>query len=166
MRQPNCRFSTPRVINVERTLSNFTIMMVMLQCGTVMTLIIYNTISHITQPWWLHYMETFSALLALCAGNSPVTGEFPHKGQWCRALMFSLICAWIRGWVNNREAGDLRCHRTHYDVIVMALTTVKHRTGAKLITVVSIYEKIDHVMTVMKFGDLWLNVDLWSHMPT
>ena len=27
-------------------------------------------------PWWLHQMETFAALLALCAGNSPVTGEF------------------------------------------------------------------------------------------
>ena len=118
-KQPNCSFSTPRVINVERTLSDFTIMMVMLQCGTVMTLIIYNTISHITQPWWLHYMETFSALLALCAGNSPVTGEFPHKGQWCRALMFSLICAWIRGWVNNREAGDLRCHRTYDRKLIM-----------------------------------------------
>ena len=24
-------------------------------------------------------METFSALLALCAGNSPVTGEFPSQ---------------------------------------------------------------------------------------
>ena len=30
--------------------------------------------------WWLHQMETFSALLALCAGNSPVTGEFPTQG--------------------------------------------------------------------------------------
>ena len=44
----------------------------------------------------------------------------PHKGQWRGALMFSLICAWINGWVNNREAGDLRCHRAHYDVSVMA----------------------------------------------
>ena len=43
--------------------------------------------------WWRHQMETFSALLALCAGNSPVTGEFPHKGQWRGALMFSLIWA-------------------------------------------------------------------------
>ena len=43
----------------------------------------------------------------------------PHKGQWRRALMFSLICTRINGWVNNREAGDLRRHRTHYDVIVM-----------------------------------------------
>ena len=29
--------------------------------------------------WWRHQMETFSALLAICAGNSPVTGEFPAQ---------------------------------------------------------------------------------------
>ena len=44
----------------------------------------------------------------------------PHKGQWRRAYMFSLICVWINDWVNNREAGDLRLYRAHYDVIVMA----------------------------------------------
>ena len=33
--------------------------------------------------------------------------------------MFSLICVWINGWVNNRETGDLRRYRVHYDVIVM-----------------------------------------------
>ena len=33
--------------------------------------------------------------------------------------MFSLICAWINGWVNNREAGDLRRQGAHYDVTVM-----------------------------------------------
>ena len=43
----------------------------------------------------------------------------PHKGQWRGALMISLICVWINDWVNNREAGDLRRHRAHYDVIVM-----------------------------------------------
>ena len=43
----------------------------------------------------------------------------PHKGQWRGALMFSLICAWINGWVNNREAGDLRRHRAHHGVTVM-----------------------------------------------
>ena len=43
----------------------------------------------------------------------------PHIGQWRGALMFTLICARINGWVNNREAGDLRRHRAHYDVIVM-----------------------------------------------
>ena len=43
----------------------------------------------------------------------------PHKGQWLRALIFSLIFAWISGWVNYREAGVLRRHRAHYDVIVI-----------------------------------------------
>ena len=63
--------------------------------------------------WWRHQMDTFSALLVICAGNSP------HKGQWRGALMFTLICARINGWVNNREAGDLRRYRAPYDVIVI-----------------------------------------------
>ena len=75
-------------------------------------------------------METFSALLALWAGNSPVPVNSPHKGQWRGALMFSLICAWINDWVSNREAGDLRRNRGHYDVNVMFWrareTLVKH----------------------------------------
>ena len=40
----------------------------------------------------------------------------PHKGQWRGALMFSLICVWTNGWVNNREAGDL-------DAIVPIMTS-------------------------------------------
>ena len=65
--------------------------------------------------WWCHQMETFYALLAICAGNSL------HKGQWRGALMFSLICARINRWVNIREAGDSRRYRAHYNVIVMIL---------------------------------------------
>ena len=49
--------------------------------------------------------------------RSPVNS--PHKGQWSGALIFFLICAWINGWVNNGEAGDLRRHRTHYNVTVL-----------------------------------------------
>ena len=48
---------------------------------------------------------------------SPVNS--PHKGQWRGALIFSSNCAWINGWVNNREAGNLRRHCAHYDGIVM-----------------------------------------------
>ena len=69
--------------------------------------------------WRRHQMETFSALLAICAGNSPVLGEFPAQRPTTRSLMFYLICVWINGWVNNREAGDLRRYRAHYDVTVM-----------------------------------------------
>ena len=49
--------------------------------------------------------------------RSPVNST--HKGQWRRALIVSLICVLINGWGNNRDAGDLRRHRAHYDVIVM-----------------------------------------------
>ena len=82
--------------------------------GTSLRLVRFNS-----SPWWRHQMETFSALLAICAGNSPVPVNSLRKGQWRGALMFSLICTRINGWVNNGEAGDLRRNRAHYDVIVM-----------------------------------------------
>ena len=47
------------------------------------------------------------------------TVNSPHKGQWRGGLMFSLTCVWINGWVNNREAGDLRRYHVHCDVVVM-----------------------------------------------
>ena len=43
----------------------------------------------------------------------------PHKGQWRRVLLFSLICVWVNGCVNIDEIGDSRRHRAHYDAIVM-----------------------------------------------
>ena len=58
---------------------------------------------------------------------SPVNS--PHKGQWRGALMFSLICPWINAWINNREAGDLRCHPAHYDITVMWYISLSSDTG-------------------------------------
>ena len=53
---------------------------------------------------WRHQMETFSALLAICAGNSPAPGEFPTQRPVTRSF---------------RQAGDLRRYRAHYDVTLM-----------------------------------------------
>ena len=64
---------------------------------------------------WKHFPRCWPFVRGI--HRSPVNSS--HKGQWRGALMFSLICVWINSWVNNREAGDLRRHRTHYDVIVM-----------------------------------------------
>ena len=77
-------------------------------------------------------METFSALLAVCAENSPVPVNSPHKGQWHGALMFTTICARINDWVNNGEAGDLRRYRIHYDVTVMNFLAAKDTTAGEL----------------------------------
>ena len=75
----------------------------------------------ITSTWWRHQMETFPRYWPFVLGihRSPVNS--PHKGQWRGALIFSLICVWINGWVNNREAGDLRRYRAHYDVTVIII---------------------------------------------
>ena len=64
-------------------------------------------------------METFPRYWPLC-GKFTGPGDFPAQRRTVtRSLMFSLICVWINGWENNREAGDLRRYRAHYDVIVM-----------------------------------------------
>ena len=64
-------------------------------------------------------METFSALLAHCEGNPPVTGWFPSQRPVTRNydVSFDLrLHKWLR---NNWDAGDLKRYRTHYDDIVM-----------------------------------------------
>ena len=70
---------------------------------------------------WKRFLRFWSFVRGI--HRSPVNS--PHTGQWRGALMFSLICGWINGWVNNREAGDLRRHRAHYDVTVFKLWTGK-----------------------------------------
>ena len=72
-------------------------------------------VSHDDVIKWKHFPRYWPFVREI--HRSPV--NFPHKGQWRGALMFTLICAQMNGWVNNREAGDLRRYRVHYDVIVM-----------------------------------------------
>ena len=74
---------------------------------------------------WRHQKETFSALLAHCEGNSPVTGEFPSQRPVSDAqLWWFFTCVWTKGCANNRDAGDLRRHRAHYDVTLMIQLSV------------------------------------------
>ena len=62
--------------------------------------------SHDDAIKWKHFLRYWPFVRGI--HRSPVNS--PHKGQWRGALLFSLICASINGWVNNREAGDLRRH--------------------------------------------------------
>ena len=76
---------------------------------------VFNHSPHDDVIKWKHFPRYWPFVRGI--HRSPVNS--PHKDQWRGALMFSLICARISGWVNNREAGDLRRHRAHYDVIEM-----------------------------------------------
>ena len=64
-------------------------------------------------------METSSALLVICAGNSPVTGEIPAQRPVTRSFAVFFDLRLNKRLSNNGEAGDLRCHRAHDDVIAM-----------------------------------------------
>ena len=92
--------------------------------------------------------------------RSPVNS--PHKGQWRGALMFSLICVWINGWVNNREAGDLRRYRAHYDVTVMERTSSRDHhavqstiSNTAALSQARLFYCVNWLMTHLILGD-WL----------
>ena len=74
----------------------------------------------IDSAWWRHQMKTFSALLALCAGNSPVTGKFPAQRPVTRSFGVSFDLHL------NKQLSKLSWgwwhHCTHYDVTVVIPT--------------------------------------------
>ena len=82
---------------------------------------------YVTKGWNLksiHMVMSSNGVIFRFTGplSGKITGHRwipPHKGQRRGALMLSLICAWIGGWVNNRQSGGLWRHRGHYDVTVM-----------------------------------------------
>ena len=75
-----------------------------------------NKTSHDDVIKWRHFLLYWPFVW----GIHPAPVNSPHKCQWRGAFkMFSLIYAWINGWVNNRGAGVLRRHRAHYDVTAM-----------------------------------------------
>ena len=144
--------------------------------------VMYRDVTYISVPLnhddvikWKHFPRNWPFVREI--HRSPV--NFPHKGQWRGALMFSLIYAWINDWVNNREAGDLRRQHVHYDVIVMSLwfqSRLVQRYTA--ITMQNIYKTRFHalqkhllsaVMGLFNFNHahlnwtpLWLNPLTWG----
>ena len=79
-----------------------------------------------------HYMHDdviqrkhFSRYWPIVRGIHRSSVNSPHKGRW-RGLWCFLSSE--PGRVNNRKSGDLRCHRAHYEVIVMRLLTIHNHT--------------------------------------
>ena len=98
--------------------------------GMLIVLLLYR-LYHDDVIKWKHFPRNWPFVREI--HRSPV--NFPHKGQWRGALMFSLIYAWLNDWVNNREAGDLRRQHGHYDVIVMSiLVTIIQKKSNQIIT--------------------------------
>ena len=79
--------------------------------------------------WWRHQMETFSALLAICAGYSLVSGEFPTQRPVTRSfdVFFDLrlnkrLCKQLGGWWFETLSRPLWRHRNVYVLLLSWLT--------------------------------------------
>ena len=115
---------------------------------------------------WKHFPRCWP--FARGIHRSPVNS--PHKGQWRGALMFSLIWVWMKGWVNNRKAGDLRHYRAHYDATVMQMYASHHagiRDYAEMFLLwLYFFKLIGPSKSGRQFSDdifkcIFLNVNVW-----
>ena len=87
--------------------------------------------------------------------QSPV--NFPHKGQSLGALMFSLMCAWINGWVNNREAAQI--------AKFMGPTWVLSAPGGPHVSPMNIAIRVVNwnAMAPIKMSGTHFTKDVWAH---
>ena len=74
-----------------------------------------GAISHDDVIKWKHFPRHWPFVRGIHRSSE----NFQHKGQWRGALTFSLISTCTKSWANNGDAGNLRRHRAHCDVIVM-----------------------------------------------
>ena len=104
-------------------------------------------------------METFSALLAICEGNSTGHRWIPRTKANDAELWYFLWSAPDKnGWVNNGEAGDLGRHWAHYDIIVMNSPEWKKATRA-------ILKLLHYLKRVWTSRVLYLHTVSLTHCP-
>ena len=73
-----------------------------------------NVVMQLDRSQWRHQMKTFSALLVLCVGNSPVTGDFPSPRPVTRSFVCIFYLRMNKRLGKNRDADDLRRHRAQW----------------------------------------------------
>ena len=98
--------------------------------------------------WWRHQMGTFSALLALCAGHSPVTGvtgEFPSQRPVTRsfAVFFDLclnkrFSKQSRRWWFETPSCSLWRHLNHPTTLLVVLATLYSERQSALVSKVHV----------------------------
>ena len=106
--------------------------------------------------WWHHQMETFSALLALCAGNSPVTGEFPLQRPvtWSFDVFFDLQ-------LNKRLSKQSRCW--WYEMPPCSLRPHCNDLGPLLLTGI-IFDERNYFALIPAWKSNYINCKVWDEI--
>ena len=105
---------------------------------------------------WKHFLCYWPFVQGIY--GSPVNSH--DKVQWRRALMFTLICIWTNVWVNNRDAGNLKRYRTHYDVTVMRKLQPHVSGSVQWINTLKLRQNSHHFPdNIFKF--IFLNENIW-----
>ena len=88
---------------------------------------------HVIITWWRYQMETFSALLAFCAGNSPVPGEFPSQRPATRSFDVSFdlclnkqLSKQSRRWWFETPSHPLLRHNNEFQVVIPPWSAPSH----------------------------------------
>ena len=109
-------------------------------------------IEGLTGTWWRHQMETFSALLAICAGNSPVPGEFPAQRPVTRSfdVFFDLrlnkrLSKQSWGWWSETLSRPLWRHRNVNVRIRLVERSGTRQRRVQIIKVISCKAPIPHL---------------------
>ena len=106
----------------------------------------------IINPWWRHQMETFSALLAICAGNSPVAGEFRAQRPVTRS--FYVFCG-MRLLIPGLDTQGLIFLQSNSTRKEFKTTTVNPLTSAFLLSA-----QVNHGSWINLVFILWMVYDL------
>ena len=109
------------------------------QRSVLLSFVVWNPrVIHDDVIKWRHFPRYWPFVRGI--HQSPVNSS--HKGQCGGALMFSLICAWIKGWLKNCEAGYLRRHCVHYGVTVMR--KIPFTTGHTMTSSCAIFSHVQY----------------------
>ena len=93
--------------------------------------------------------------------RSPVNS--PHKGQWRGSLIFSLICGWINAWINNRDDGDSRPNRGHYDVTLMWFPISANEANLKMMCIYTTSQQHKRILWLKQNNTNQKRVHIWWH---
>ena len=134
----------------------------------------YGKMKNMNTLWLPHYGKNNHIMTSsngIIFRVGPLCGEFTGhrwipltKASDAEALVFSLICAWIKGWVNNRETCDLRRHRVPYNVTVMYILTQRSAgdgsmsSGNKPLPE-PVLTQVCTVIWHQMLSNCWINVD-------